>query len=67
MNELKNVVLETLCEWCDGDGTTPSRDGPDKSCESCGGAGYEPTEFGEKVQALMLHQLRPILARLRVG
>jgi len=59
------VALETLCERCNGVGTLPSREDPDRPCPRCEGAGYEPTEFGEKVLELMRHQLRPMLAQLR--
>ena len=61
-----DVVLETVCVWCDGEGTGSSRDGPDTPCDRCDGAGYEMTELGEKVFDLMRHQLGPILDALRL-
>jgi hypothetical protein len=40
--------LETACEHCRGKRT---------ECYRCGGTGYIPTEFGEKVLALILHHI----------
>ena len=48
--------LETLCPECNGDtdyNGNPS--GPWRPCGSCDGAGYIPTEFGERVLALIRH------------
>jgi hypothetical protein len=50
--------LETLCSACEGDpdyNGNPS--GPWRPCGSCGGAGHIPTEFGEKVLALIRHNI----------
>jgi hypothetical protein len=40
--------LEIVCKHCHGKW-------PD--CHYCGGTGYKPTEFGEKVLALVLHHI----------
>jgi len=51
--------LEAVCNQCDGSGevgevgTYQTFD-----CSECGGAGFIPTEFGEKVLALVQHNLR---------
>ncbi|HWE95886.1 MAG TPA: hypothetical protein VG269_18125 [Tepidisphaeraceae bacterium] len=65
MNEPSNmaVELESACERCHGDGGW----GGEEECRAwhwcgkCGGAGYEPTEFGRKVLSLMRHHFKPML------
>lgn len=49
--------LETLCECCRGRGTRRDA-GEDVRCALCNGAGYEPTPFGERVLALLRHNLK---------
>jgi DnaJ-class molecular chaperone len=51
--------LEVRCERCEGRGeedevgTFRTYD-----CPECGGAGFVPTEFGQKVLAIVRHNLR---------
>jgi hypothetical protein len=56
--------LETHCRDCNGCGTS-GRFG--ERCVLCGGSGYETTEFGEKVLALMRHHFRPLFRELING
>ena len=53
-------VLETKCPDCRGVGGRPEG-GEWFRCWDCGGAGYVPTPLGERVLALMRHNLRPML------
>lgn len=58
-DEIRNLKLEDVCHWCSGRGRF--------GCEACGlcdGSGYVPTEFGEKVLALMRHNFKPMLEDL---
>jgi hypothetical protein len=41
--------LETVCDRCRGQWS---------GCSDCGGTGYIPTDFGEKVLSLVLHHVR---------
>jgi DnaJ-class molecular chaperone len=50
-------VLETVCPACKGIGSF-YMEGP---CESCCGSGYVPTEAGEKLLALVRHNIRRLL------
>ena len=50
--------LETICPECEADGDyNDNACGPWCPCGSCGGAGHIPTEFGEKVLALIRHNI----------
>jgi hypothetical protein len=55
--------LESRCRKCEGRG----RHGSDGQCGLCGGSGYELTEFGQKVLALMRHRFRPLFRELVSG
>ena len=48
--------LETVCEHCRGKWS---------DCHRCGGSGYIPTEFGERVLALLRHNINLDAAALR--
>lgn len=52
--------LETICEKCEGSGIFRDS-GKRCRCDWCNSAGYVPTEFGEKVLALMRHNFKPML------
>jgi DnaJ-class molecular chaperone len=52
--------FERRCEACRGDGSYRGRDGRVR-CGICNGSGWVPTEWGEKVLALMRHNFRPLL------
>ena len=54
-------VLEEACERCNSRGWYV-QDGERDSCDVCEGAGFVPTEFGEKILALMRHNIRHSLA-----
>ena len=57
-DSIKELELEVLCPDCDGRGWewyTKTR------CEICNGAGYMPTELGERILALMRHNFRSML------
>jgi hypothetical protein len=59
----QDLNLETRCSKCQGSG----RNGRcSKRCVLCGGSGYKPTEFGEKVLALLRHNFRPLFSELMV-
>jgi hypothetical protein len=51
--------LEVKCDKCDGQGGWHF-DGGWGKCHVCHGAGHIPTEFGQKVLALMRHNFRPL-------
>lgn len=53
-------VLEVLCPNCRGAGGWKCDEGW-HSCGRCNGAGHVPTEFGERVLALMRHNFKPML------
>jgi DnaJ-class molecular chaperone len=54
-------ILELPCEKCQGRGWYSFGGGEKETCPACEGAGYAPTEFGERVISLMRHNLRPML------
>lgn len=54
------VNLEESCHACLGEGCLRGREGFVHCCV-CNRAGYIPTEFGEKVLALMRHNFRSML------
>lgn len=58
--------LEVPCDECDGLGVLYGRSGGHQ-CEQCGGAGYVPTEFGEKILDLKRHNFRPMLEDAQGG
>jgi DnaJ-class molecular chaperone len=53
--------LEVPCRSCRGTRGAFDDDGVRESCADCGGAGYVPTEYGQKVLALMRHNFNPML------
>jgi Tryptophan RNA-binding attenuator protein inhibitory protein len=53
--------LETVCPRCEGDTEYNGNPcGPWRPCGVCGGSGYVPTEFGEKVLRLMRRYLEQL-------
>jgi len=50
--------LEKKCSKCNGSGAIGNR-----RCTLCDGSGYETTEFGEKVLALVCRRFQSLLAR----
>ncbi len=49
-------ALEVLCENCNGSGNWRSDDGcSGAKCHRCNGAGYVPTEGGDKILTLIRH------------
>jgi DnaJ-class molecular chaperone len=65
MSGSTNVVvpdLETLCENCRGKGGwREGQHGSWYSCGRCNGAGYVPTEIGERVITIMRHNFKSML------
>ena len=58
--------LETPCPSCRGRGEYWSDDCDSRrGCETCGGAGFVPTDLGERILALMRHNFRPMLEDLQ--
>ena len=57
-------ALECRCERCDGMGWL-MKYGENLRCNNCNGAGFEPTELGEQVLALVRHNFRPMQEDLR--
>jgi DnaJ-class molecular chaperone len=54
--------LEECCDRCLGEGGRWNEYSDYwHRCGQCNGAGHVPTEFGEKVLALMRHNFRPML------
>ena len=49
--------LEIKCPDCNGRGVGHEM-GEQYPCHECGGAGYQPTESGKKILALVRHELR---------
>jgi DnaJ-class molecular chaperone len=61
-NKLDFPVLEEHCGSCDGQGWYWPEDRDSRRwCEVCNGAGFVPTEFGERVLELMRHNFKPML------
>lgn len=60
--KISELSLETLCLSCNGRGGETER-GRWCPCYDCEGAGYLPTEYGEKVLALMRHNFKTILRK----
>jgi RecJ-like exonuclease len=58
MTTPSDLVLEIPCPCCDGRGWEWYSH---ERCDVCDGAGYMPTDLGEKVLALMRHNFRPML------
>ena len=55
-------TLEDKCPYCYGKGESIQEgSGRRLLCEMCNGSGYVPTEFGERVLALMRHNFKPML------
>jgi DnaJ-class molecular chaperone len=54
-------ILEQLCYHCDGLGLYDDGSGARDRCTACGGSGYIATESGERILALMRHNLKPML------
>ena len=55
-------ALEVDCPVCDGEGELQDSDG--STCTCCGGAGFVPTTIGERILALIRHNLKPMLEDL---
>ncbi len=55
-----DAELEVVCVACKGTGGDDC-DGGKVSCYECGGAGYIPTEAGERLITLMEHHLERLL------
>ena len=53
--------LETTCTRCEGTGGETER-GVWQNCYECNGSGYVPTELGQKIVALMRHNIKPTLS-----
>lgn len=51
-------LLEKPCDKCRGRGWYSFGGGEKDRCPICDGAGYEPTEFGESILALIRHNLK---------
>lgn len=71
-SEIKPITalppLEEFCSHCDGRGWYWREDRHERrACESCGGAGYEPTQLGEQILSLMKHNLKPLLRATAEG
>jgi DnaJ-class molecular chaperone len=60
-------VLEVPCEKCKGRGWYSYGGGQKEPCPVCDGAGYEPTAFGDRILALMRHNLKPMLQDAQDG
>jgi DnaJ-class molecular chaperone len=57
---VRRPTLEEPCQKCEGSGLfTECR--RQRRCDWCQGAGFIPTEFGERVLDLMRHNFRPML------
>lgn len=64
MSRSDNGELEVTCRKCNGSGCV--RDGGERcACPLCEGAGFEPTELGERVLALVRHNFRPMFERMQ--
>ena len=60
------VSLEESCHACLGEGRLRGREGFVRCC-FCNGAGCVPTEFGEKVLAMMRHNFKSMLQDAQDG
>jgi DnaJ-class molecular chaperone len=61
-DQIHKVELEELCDRCDGEGRYRGEYPAEwRRCDHCNGAGFVPTEFGEKVLTLMRHNFKPML------
>jgi hypothetical protein len=60
-------ILEVPCGKCGGSGRYDEGDHVRRRCPWCEGAGFEPTEFGERILALMRHNFRPMLQDAQGG
>jgi hypothetical protein len=60
--EPNGPTLETICPYCEGKGgEEPMYESGWDVCWNCMGAGYIPTKYGNKVLALLRHNLRSIM------
>jgi DnaJ-class molecular chaperone len=68
IRDIEQSALENLCDTCGGEGFGRHECHPDRlRCSDCNGAGYVPTELGEKVLDLMRHNFRPMLQDVTTG
>ena len=59
-------LLESECPYCSGKGRERIEgSGKWRTCFTCSGAGFIPTEFGKMVLALMRHNFRPMFERMQ--
>lgn len=59
------IELEKQCPLCKGAGGEDPDDGSGWSdCIQCGGSGYVTTAMGDRIVALMQHNLKPILKKV---
>jgi hypothetical protein len=59
-----SLELERVCWSCGGRGGSDDCYGRHFPCNACGGSGYIRTALGEKVLALMQHNIRSLVASL---
>lgn len=55
--EISLPILEVVCDRCRGEGGYQEYSGWVDCCY-CGGAGYIPTDAGEKILALIRHNIK---------
>lgn len=67
MPDETNLVLENPCTACEGSGGRMGYVNDWHECDKCSGAGYVPTEFGEKLLDLIRHNLRGSASVLRAS
>jgi hypothetical protein len=60
-------LLEAKCDRCSGRGWYDEGDGDRQRCGVCNGAGHVPTEWGERILALLRHNFRPLYEDIRQG
>jgi DnaJ-class molecular chaperone len=60
------VVLQSECRECHGDGEIATYDGPEP-CPNCGGSGYQKTKLGRRVLELMRTHFAFLMRELADG
>lgn len=61
-NDIGMIALEERCGSCSGAGSDYDENGL-TDCRACSGTGFAPTEFGEKVIALVRRHLQAMPSR----